>query len=328
MTCFSGIAAVGHSGAFDLGVENSACSGRPHRVIWTLDEKGVTLKRFALLGEELSYSASPALHKAIYRQLELDDASYRTVELPTERLKSFFAGFRVGGFDGVNVTIPHKAAVMPLLDEIDSKAKLINAVNCINRRGNKLTGFNTDLLGFAYSLRQNSVKIEDHTFAVIGAGGAALAVAVAIAEGGAKQLYVINRSGEAAAKVCDVVKACNDQVKATILDADKLGDVAAEIDCIINATPLGTSPETSALPLSESVLDSVLGAHMTAFDMVYNPMQTAFLKLAAKHGANTINGLEMLVAQAVYSVEIWMGGNIVTHVDINALVRDMEKSLQ
>ena len=77
------------------------------------------MKRFALLGEPLGHSLSPALHKAIYRQLEIDDASYRTVELPEERLKSFFTGFRVGGFDGVNVTAPHKAAVIPLLNEVD-----------------------------------------------------------------------------------------------------------------------------------------------------------------------------------------------------------------
>ena len=95
------------------------------------------------------------LHKSIYRQLEIDDASYRTVELPAERLKSFFSGFRVGGFDGVNVTIPHKANVIPLLDEVDAKAKLINAVNCVNRTANKLTGYNTDMLGFVRPIQRS-----------------------------------------------------------------------------------------------------------------------------------------------------------------------------
>ena len=88
------------------------------------------LKRFALLGEPLGHSLSPVLHKAIYRQLEIDDASYRTVEIPEERLKSFFSGFRVGGFDGVNVTIPHKATVIPLLDEVEKVWELVWKIKC------------------------------------------------------------------------------------------------------------------------------------------------------------------------------------------------------
>jgi shikimate dehydrogenase len=282
------------------------------------------LKRFALLGEPLGHSLSPALHKAIYRQLEIDDASYRTVELPEERLKSFFTGFKVGGFDGVNVTIPHKTAVIPLLDEVDSKAKLINAVNCINRTGNKLTGYNTDLLGFAYSLRQNDVSIEGNEFAIIGAGGSAQAVGAVLAEGEAKTVSIINRTVEHAESLKQNILTLNDQVIVNIVDENSLIERVKHLDCVINTTCVGMSPETNASPINSEIFNE----NILAFDLIYNPLKTHFLQAAEQRGASIVNGLQMLVAQAVYSVEIWMGGNIVAHVDMNALVRDLEKTIK
>ena len=282
------------------------------------------MKRFALLGEPLEHSMSPLLHKAIYRQLEIDDATYRAVELPEERLKSFFSGFRVGGFDGVNVTIPHKAAVIPLLDEVDSKAKLLDAVNCINRVGNKLTGYNTDLLGFAYSLRQHNIDIEGNEFAIIGAGGSAQAVAAVLAEGEAKAISIINRSEDRAEQLKQTVQAINEQVSVEIVSQEQLAQRAKQLDCVINATPLGMSPNVKEMPLTANIFDE----NTLAFDLIYNPLKTNFLLAAEKQGASIVNGLQMLVAQAVYSVEIWMGGNIVAHIDMNALVRDLEKNIK
>ena len=272
----------------------------------------------------MGHSLSPVLHKAIYRQLEIDDASYRTVEIPEERLKGFFSGFRVGGFDGVNVTIPHKSHVIQLLDEVDSKAKLINAVNCVNRVGNKLTGYNTDLLGFAYSLRQNDVQIEGNQFAVLGAGGSAQAVGAVLAEGEAKRVLIINRTQERAEQLKSVIHAINDAVDVILCDEEALAERSPELTCIVNTTSVGMAPNVKASPLSKSVFHE----GCVAFDLVYNPKQTKFLADAEKQGAKTVNGLQMLVAQAVYSVEIWMGGNIVAHVDMNALVRDLEKAIK
>ncbi len=282
------------------------------------------MKRFALLGEPLGHSLSPALHKAIYRQLEIDDASYRTIEIPEERLKSFFSGFRVGGFDGVNVTIPHKSNVIGLLDEVDSKAKLINAVNCINRTGNKLTGYNTDLLGFAYSLRQHNVSIEGNEFAILGAGGSAQAVGAVLAEGEAQIVSIVNRTPERAEQLKETILSVNDSVKVNLYTEEQLVKRAKHLDCVINTTSLGMSPNAKDSPISAEVFTE----NCLAFDLIYNPLKTKFLKDAEKQGASTVNGLQMLVAQAVYSVEIWMGGNIVAHVDMNALARDLEKAIK
>jgi len=280
------------------------------------------LKRFALLGETLGHSLSPALHKSIYRQLEIDDASYRTVELPEDRLKSFFSGFRVGGFDGVNITIPHKATVIELLDEVDHKAKVLNAVNCIHRVGNKLTGYNTDIMGFAYSLRQHNMDVEGNRFAILGAGGSAHAVAAVLAEGEAKSVAVVNRTPERAESLKQVMSQLNSQVQVDIISEQDLAD--GSFDCVVNTTSVGMFPDVQESPLSTDVFNS----NMLAFDLVYNPLQTEFLKSAEQAGAKAVNGLQMLVAQAVYSVEIWMGGNIVAHVDMNALLRDLEKTFK
>ncbi len=282
------------------------------------------MKRFALLGQPLGHSVSPALHKAIYRQLEIDDASYRTVELPQERLKSFFTGFKVGGFDGVNVTIPHKSAVIPLLDQIDPKAELINAVNCIHRIGNKLIGHNTDMMGFAYSLEQNQVSIEGNEFAIIGAGGSAHAVAAVLAEGEASTISIFNRTQERAEQLQKTILELNDQVVVNIVTEDELVNRAKHLACIINTTSVGMTPDNQSSP----VIADVFHKKTLAFDLVYNPIKTKFMQAAEDKGATAVNGLQMLVAQAVYSVEIWMGGNIVAHVDMNALVRDLEKNIK
>ena len=282
------------------------------------------MKRFALIGEPLGHSLSPALHKGIYRQLEIDDASYRTIEIPQERLKSFFSGFKVGGFDGVNITIPHKASVIDLVDEVDIKAKTLNAVNCVTRVGNKLTGYNTDILGFAYTLRQNSADIENNTFLIVGAGGSAHAVAAVLAEGEAKRIYILNRTLENAEQLKQTIAEINGAVDVQILaDADGSG-IAKDLDCVINTTSVGMSPDINNCPLDVDYFTE----NILAIDLLYNPLQSQFLQLAEKKGASIVNGMQMLVAQAVYSVEIWMGGNIVAHVDMNALVRDLEKAVK
>ena len=282
------------------------------------------MKRFALLGEPLGHSMSPALHKAIYRQLEIDDASYRTVELPQERLKSFFSGFRVGGFDGVNVTIPHKSNIIDLLDEVDNKAKLLNAVNCINRTGNKLTGYNTDLLGFAYSLRQNNVDIEGNQFAILGAGGSAQAVGAVLADGEASKISIVNRTPEKAEELKATILSVNGDIDVEIVSTGELATDSKNLDCVVNTTSVGMKPNVSDSPLPAGFFTE----NTLAFDLIYNPVETSFLADAKNQGASVVNGVQMLVAQAVYSVEIWMGGNIVAHVDMNALVRDLEKTIK
>ena len=283
------------------------------------------MKRFALLGNPLGHSLSPALHKAISRQLERDDASYRAIELDSDKLKGFFAGFRVGGFDGINVTIPHKSDVIELLDEVDAKARLINAVNCIHRKGNVLTGYNTDMLGFSHSFRNHGGQIEGNNFVMFGAGGSALAVGAVLAEGGAKSVSIVNRTPERSERLKQVITELNGEVKVKICDEDTIAKSKTKPHCLINTTSLGMHPEVNLSPVND--LSSIIDDTTIVFDLVYNPAQTQLLADAEKIGAPIVNGIEMLIAQAVYSVEIWMGGNVVQHIDMNCLVKELEKIL-
>ena len=110
---------------------------------------------YALLGEKLGHSLSPQLHAAIYRQLGKTDTNYRSVEVAPEKVPDFFAGFAAGAFDGINITIPYKATALSFLQQIDAKAKRLNAVNCVHLRHGELVGYNTDVSGFAYLLRRH-----------------------------------------------------------------------------------------------------------------------------------------------------------------------------
>lgn len=269
------------------------------------------------------------MHKSIYRQLELDDTSYRAIELPEERLKSFFSGFRVGGFDGVNVTIPHKQAVIQLLDEVDVKAKVIGAVNCINRSNNQLVGYNTDVLGFTHTLRTHSIDVEGKDVLLIGAGGSAKAVAAAFAQQDVASVTIANRTKDKVADIVSVIGHLNRDVKTYASDLDELESVKTKFACVVNTTSVGMHPEIEHSPITDVTANNIFKDKAAAVDLIYNPLQTQFLKQADSAGAGVaLNGIEMLVAQAVYSVEIWMGGNIVTHVDMRALTRELERSFR
>ena len=289
---------------------------------------GDSVKQFALIGHPLGHSLSPALHKMIYRQLEIDDAVYSCVDLEEGGLKRFFTGFRAGGFAGINVTVPHKSNVIPLLDEIDKQAKIINAVNCVHRDNKKLKGYNTDIQGFEYSLQQNSIAIEGKQFAIIGAGGSAQAVGAALAWGNAQSILIINRTAEKAEQLKQTIASINANVSVHVVDEQGLLERAKQLDCVINSSSVGMLPDVASSPLSAALSAEIFSDNVVAYDLVYNPLKTQFLKDAESNGAVIVNGLQMLVAQAVYSIEIWMSGNIVAHLEMNTLLRELEKAIK
>jgi len=276
---------------------------------------------YVLLGEKLGHSLSPVLHEAIYAQLGHTDSQYRSVEVSKDGLADFFAGFAAGAYDGINITVPYKEAAIQFLDQVDARAKRMNAVNCVTRRNGELIGYNTDVLGFAYLLRRNNIEIEGKRCAILGAGGSAQAIATVLAEGGAGVVKVANRSMDKANKLTMFIDALNPDVKTELQSFDELS--GREIDLIVNTTSLGMYPQVDASPMQGANFDNV-GA---VVDIVYNPKQTLLLESAAKAGAKTVNGLEMLVAQAVYSVEIWFGGNVISQIDMDALTHEIAKHI-
>ncbi|MGH1428994.1 MAG: shikimate dehydrogenase [Arenicella sp.] len=272
---------------------------------------------YALLGETLGHSLSPQLHAAIYRQLGHSDSSYRAIEVVPDKMADFFAGFAAGAFDGINITIPYKATALPFLQQIDAKAKRLNAVNCVYRRHGELIGYNTDVSGFAYLLRRHSIDLKGADCAILGAGGSAQAVASVLADGDVRSVKVANRSIDKANRLAMFIESMNPQVKTELVSFDDLS--GATLDLMVNTTSLGMSPHVDA-----SALQQADYSHVSAVvDLIYNPAETLMMKEAAAAGAKTVNGLEMLVAQAVYSVEIWFGGNVIAKVDMDALTQEL-----
>lgn len=229
------------------------------------------------------------------------DWRYLTCEVSPERLADAMKGLRALGFKGANFTIPHKMAVIEHLDELSSAAELMGAVNCMNRVGDKLVGENTDGKGFYQSLRE-FCDPAGLSVAILGAGGAARAIAVELALGGASQITIVNRSHERGQTLVDLLQ---QRTKTAAQLVTLAGDYAvpAEVAIFINATSIGLGDSTARVPVA---VDS-LRPELIVADVIFNPPGTWLIRTAADRGCRPIDGLGMLVNQAVISFKIWTG---------------------
>ncbi len=229
------------------------------------------------------------------------DWRYLTLEVAPEQLPDAVRGLRAMGFRGGNFTIPHKVAVIPLLDELSQAASLMGAVNCVVREENKLIGENTDGKGFVQSLRE----ITDPTgkrVVILGAGGAARAIAVELALSGATHFTIVNRGPE---RGQELVTLLNErvQVPAELVEWKGNYEISADADVLVNATSIGLGDLSARVPVDPKSFR----AGLVVADVIFNPAQTRFLREAAEHGATTLDGLGMLVNQAVIGFKIWTG---------------------
>lgn len=232
--------------------------------------------RCGLLGRKLSHSYSPQIHK------ELAGYEYKLYEKEPEELEAFL---RSKTFDGLNVTIPYKKAVMPILDDISPEAAAIGSVNTIVSRDGKLTGYNTDAFGFTWMLQKSGVEVRGKKALVFGSGGASVTVQYVLKSLGAEPVVVISRSGEN-----------------NYENLEKHRD--AKI--LVNATPVGMYPGNGESPVDLSVFDAVDGV----LDAVYNPARTALMLQAEALGIRHASGLSMLVAQAKKACEYFTGSPV------------------
>lgn len=253
----------------------------------------------AVIGSPIRHSMSPVILNAAFRACGLDWA-YLAFDVAAGRARDALTGMRALGIDGFSVTMPHKAAVAELVDELTDEARALGAVNCIERRGELLVGHNTDGGGFVDALAVAGHEVAGRVCAVIGAGGAARAVVVGLATAGAAEVIVVNRTvdrAEAAAALVPVGRV------GTARDA-----VTAEI--LVNGTSVGMGTEAwddLALPLSVEDLRTGLRPGQVVADLVYQPVETPLLRLAAACGAVAVDGRGMLVHQAARAFTIWTG---------------------
>ncbi|HEY8477552.1 MAG TPA: shikimate dehydrogenase [Chloroflexota bacterium] len=256
-----------------------------------------------VLGYPVSHSISPALHAAAFAHHGLD-AVYERWEVPSERLGERVASLRAPHCLGANVTIPHKEAVVSLLDDLAPEARAIGAVNTIVNREGRLTGHNTDAGGFVESLRrEGGLDPVGRSIVLIGAGGAARAIAFGLAEAGAAAIHVFNRNAERAERLAEAVAAHYPGValRGDALESPALRAAAERCDVLVNATSVGLHGDES--PLSDDLIPS----SALVVDIVYNPPRTRLLRAAEAKGARVLGGLPMLVYQAAGAFRLWTG---------------------
>ena len=266
------------------------------------------MERAGVIGCPLGHSLSPAIFQAAFDAAGVD-ARYEAWETQREELEARVSGLRAGDVLGANVTIPHKEAVVPLLDRLDEEAERIGAVNTIANEGGQLVGYNTDVAGFARALREDAgFDPKGKRAAVLGAGGAARAVALALIAGGASLIYVAGRTPKRIDKLtADLRGLTGSGVTLTWsywMDGTFLR-VLPEAELVVNCTPVATrgSETEGQLPLAAEWLP----AGGVVFDLVYNPAETPLLRAAKERGAKAVSGLGMLVYQAAAAFRLWTG---------------------
>jgi len=253
----------------------------------------------ALLGRPVEHSRSPAIHTAAIDALGLD-AVYLAFEVADDRVGEAVAGLRALGAAGANVTIPHKRAVMAHLDTIEPAAKAIGAVNTIVREGDRLIGANTDAPGLVRALREAGCEPRDLRVVVLGAGGAARAAVVGLADAGAARVTVAARRQDAAAAML------TDLALRTPTSTADLATLALdECDLLVQAT--SATMTDAAQPFADALPIASLPETATVIDLVYAPLETTVLAAARAHGCRTVDGLGMLVWQAALAFERWLG---------------------
>jgi len=280
-----------------------------------------------LIGYPLGHSLS-----AVFQQAALDyyglEMRYELWETPGDELAAAVDTLRQTDYCGANVTIPHKEAVMPLLDELDETARNIGAVNTIVNSGGRLTGCNTDVAGFIRGLREDAgFTIEGKHAILLGAGGVAKAAAYGLVTGGISSLIVLNRSfPRAQALVSSLAQhALTNRIPVKISAAPLTADSAARVlpscNLIVNGTSVGMR---HSLLENESPLPSAsIPKDVLVYDLVYNPVETPLLRQARSSGAETLGGLPMLIYQGAAAFELWTGEK--SPVDI--MMKAAEKAL-
>jgi len=240
------------------------------------------------------------------RAFEILDLDYRYLPFVVEErdVKAAIEGVRALKIKGINVTMPHKEAVIEFLDELSNEAAIIGAVNTIHNDNGRLIGYNTDGAGFLRSLREESFDPEGKNAVILGSGGAAKAVAVALAQAGAKSITIFARKVEKAKDIKDRLKSNFSQIQVETLSFEgNLADTLSVGELIVNATPIGMKESGDLLPVP---LELINDRHFV-YDLVYTPLETALLKAAKGRGARVANGLGMLLYQAAAAFEIWTG---------------------
>jgi shikimate dehydrogenase len=260
---------------------------------------------YGLIGYPVSHSLSPLMQNRAFHALDLS-CYYGLFEVLPQFFPQALAGIKALGIKGVNITIPYKQRVLEHLDFIDPAAAAIGAVNTVINDGERLTGYNTDGEGAMLSLKKEaSIDPLGLKFIIFGSGGACRAVAYTLALKGAKKIIIAGRRESQSVEISRLL----DQVKTGVAATVSLTDINCReelktADVVINSTPIGMWPKVLEPPVIDTRL---LSTHTLVWDLVYNPVETRFLREAKAHGCRTLSGLGMLLYQGAEAFRLWTG---------------------
>lgn len=259
------------------------------------------MKRCYILGYPVKHSLSPDMHNTAFRELGLD-YEYLLKSVKPEDLGAFMkTEMRTPEVRGASVTIPHKVEIMKYLDKTDETAETIGAVNTIVNDDGILTGYNTDGLGFARALEETYGALIDAKTLVLGAGGASRAVSYVLATK-VKKLIILNRTPVKAQKLAETISK-NTGKNVFWGSLGQIDQYVPDVDIIVNTTSLGMTPDIDSTPVPKRLLNK---DHLS-YDIVYNPINTRFLKETEEKGGRILKGVKMLVYQGVIAFELWTG---------------------
>jgi shikimate dehydrogenase len=255
-----------------------------------------------VIGDPITHTLSPAMHNAAFKRLKLDFV-FLAFRVKTADLENAVRGMRGFGIRGLNVTMPHKTVIIRYLANLDANVKFLGSANTILNDDGRLLGFNTDGTGALHALRENGINPEGKNVLLLGAGGAAKAIAYSLAQG-AGALCILNRVPEKAAVLADALnRVFGKKIVGGALSPSAVQKNLQDADILVNATSVGMHPHVD----QSLVAPQWLKPDLAVMDIVYNPVETKLAKVAKAAGAHVISGVEMLLYQGAVSFQIWTG---------------------
>jgi shikimate dehydrogenase len=255
-----------------------------------------------VLGDPIEHTLSPTIQNAAFNHLKLDFV-FLAFHVKAADLENALQGMRGLGIHGLNVTMPHKSTVTAYLDELDPAVKFLGSANTILNEDGRLSGFNTDGAGALKALRENGIELSEKKVMLLGAGGAAKAIAFALAKE-VGEIVVLNRTTKKAKELAErLTEKLGKKVLGGSLSPETIAENLQGSDVLINATSEGMNPEAN----HSIVAPWLLRSDLAVMDIVYNPVETKLAKEAKEAGSRVISGVEMLIYQGAASFEIWTG---------------------
>ena len=278
----------------------------------------MSIKKFAVIGHPIGHTMSPFIHNRLFK-LSGIEAEYTKLDIAPENLADEYKNV-LSKLDGYNITIPHKQNIIPLIDEIDEKAKMYGSVNTVANINGVAKGYTTDPDGFLKALDAAGIVL-DGRVVILGCGGVARTMAYEVVLKGLPLLFAVRKEDvEIAKTLCGEIE---NTVKGAKVSFCLIDELSGDIDVLVNATPLGMFPKVDVQPVS----DSVINRCASVFDAVYNPLETVLIQKALANGAKAVGGMSMLVWQAVVAHEKW-DGSVYDKDDIAKLCIDSAEELK